>query len=393
MNKLFAFILIFLLSFQHTNAADKPKPITRFGFIILNGGTIIIRAQIDSISDTLNFILDTGCGGMSLDSVTAEEFKIPTVKTDIEVVGIAGTKKLSFAYNHTLKLSGLNVDSVQFHINDYDILTCANGLKIDGIIGYGFFNRYIVSIDYDENIIEIYDTIHFKYPRNGYYLHPEITPLPHQEILLTDSVAVVTNLIFDTGAGLFSLLNNKCVNEKGLLMRKRKKYKTQAEGIGGKKQADITIINKIKIGNYTFRDVPVYLMDDEYNVTGYPSGCGLIGNEILRRFNTVINYHDNIIYIKPNSHYYDNFDYAYTGLSVYNIDNKVVVTDIMPSSPGEKAGFLPDDIIIAIDNVIIINVQQCKNLFQNADKTLFIWIERDGKTILKKLEIKNILKS
>ena len=392
MNKLIAFILVFLVFFQHTIAAEKAKPITRFSFIILNGGTIIIRAQIDSISDTLNFILDTGCGGMSLDSTTAAEFNIPTVKTDIEVVGIAGTKKLSFAYNHSLRLPGLNVDSVQFHINDYDILTCANGIKIDGIIGYGFFKRYIVSIDYDENIIEVYDTAHFKYPRNGYYLHPVINPLPHQEILLTDSVATISSLIFDTGAGLFSLLNNKCVNEKDLLMRKRKRYKTQAEGIGGKKLAEITIINKIKIGNYSFRDVPVYLMDDEYNVTGYPSGCGLIGNEILRRFNTIINYHDNIIFIKPNSHYYDNFDYAYTGLSVYNIDNKVTVTDIMPSSPGDKAGFLPDDIIVAIDNVIILNVQQCKNLFQNADRTLFIWIERDGKTMPKKLEIKNILK-
>ena len=112
-------ILLFLLVlFQNTNAADKNKPLSRFNFMVLNGGAVIIRAQVDTISDTLNFILDTGCGGISLDSATAEEYHIPTVKTDINVVGIAGTRLLSFAYTHSLILNGYKIDSLQYHIND-----------------------------------------------------------------------------------------------------------------------------------------------------------------------------------------------------------------------------------------------------------------------------------
>ena len=46
-------------------------------------------------------------------------------------------------------MGGLTIDSLDFHVNDYDILSSVYGDRIDGIIGYSFFSRYIVKIDYD----------------------------------------------------------------------------------------------------------------------------------------------------------------------------------------------------------------------------------------------------
>ena len=106
--------------------------------------------------------------------------------------------------------------------------------------------------------------------------------------------------------------------------------------------------------------------------------------------NTILDYAHNIIYLKPNSHYLDLFDYSYSGLSVYNIDNKATIVEVMPNSPGEKAGFLPDDVIVTIDNVIISNVQQCKSILLNNDKTLMVWVMRKEKTMLLKLQVINI---
>jgi hypothetical protein len=65
------------------------------------------------------------------------------------VRGIAGIKKVEFTYDHTLHMPGVTIEHLDFHINDYDILTSAYGMRIDGIIGYSFFRRYIVVIDYD----------------------------------------------------------------------------------------------------------------------------------------------------------------------------------------------------------------------------------------------------
>jgi len=52
----------------------------------------------------------------------------------------------------------------------------------------------------------------------------------------------------------------------------------------------LTVIKEIRVGPYKFRQVPVHIFDDEFNVTSYPLMGGIIGNDLLRRFNMIINY-------------------------------------------------------------------------------------------------------
>ncbi len=72
------------------------KFITRFPFVQLSGGVILLQARFDSHPDTLNFILDTGSGGISLDSTTSEYLGVKPILSDRTIRGIAGIKKLSF---------------------------------------------------------------------------------------------------------------------------------------------------------------------------------------------------------------------------------------------------------------------------------------------------------
>ncbi|MBC7587094.1 MAG: retropepsin-like domain-containing protein, partial [Chitinophagaceae bacterium] len=171
--KIIMAILLLIICFCNDAKAQEefvPQPaklITKFPFIQLTGGIIIIRAQIDTLRDTLNFVFDTGSGGISLDSTTVKEKKFVAVKSDRTIRGIAGMKTVSFTYGHTMKLPGMQVDSLAFHINDYDLLTSVYGIKIDGIMGYSFLRRFIIKIDYDKQLLEIYTPGVFKYPRGG----------------------------------------------------------------------------------------------------------------------------------------------------------------------------------------------------------------------------------
>ena len=54
--------------------AEPSRFLTRFNFAQLTGGVILLQGRFDNFSDTLSFILDTGSGGISLDSSTAEYF-------------------------------------------------------------------------------------------------------------------------------------------------------------------------------------------------------------------------------------------------------------------------------------------------------------------------------
>ena len=142
-----------IIAAQEYFSLPPSQLITSFSFRQYSGGVVMVRAQLDNYKDSLNFILDTGSGGISLDSTTVEELKIPTVASDRTIRGIAGLKKVRFANNHTLKFPGLTVDSLNFHINDYEILASVYGERIDGIIGFSFFSRYIVKIDYDTTLL------------------------------------------------------------------------------------------------------------------------------------------------------------------------------------------------------------------------------------------------
>jgi len=246
------------------------KLLTSFPFTLLTGGIILVRATVDDTKDSLTFVLDTGSGGISFDSATVEKLHFPLIKTDKMIRGIAGTKKLSFAYNHCLHFPHLTVDSLNFHINDYELLTSVYGIKIDGVIGYSFFKRFIVRIDYDEQLLFIYSPGMFKYPHGGHLIKPDFSPLPTTDATVSDSRPIPSSFIFDTGAGLCMLLSEDFVNDSTLFKKKRKHYLTQGEGIGGKKLMELSIIQQVHFGAYRFRQVPVYTFADEFNVTSYP---------------------------------------------------------------------------------------------------------------------------
>ena len=366
------------LGAQETFVQPNARRITTFPFTTFTGGVMLVKAKLGDFPDSLNFILDTGSGGISLDSATCERLKLNPLPSDKTILGIAGIRQVKFVYNQTLHLPGLTVDSLNFHVNDYDILTSVYGDKIDGIIGYSFFTRYIVQINYDSMQVTVWSRGNFRYPRGGYMLRPLIASLPIIGSQVRDARNVLARFYFDTGAGLCALLSTDFVSDSTLLEPGRKIFSTQAQGLGGKANMQLTTIRELRVGPYRFRKVPTYIFDDQYNVTSYPNLGGLIGNDILRRFNIILNYERRSIYLTPNSHYRDLFDYSYTGLTIYWIDGEVRVGDVMKGSPAEKGGFKEDDVIVAVANNFSNNIQTYKNLLQNPGEKVKIIVKRKG---------------
>ena len=316
-----SFLLLNCIVLSNIQAQEEfiPPPaklLTTFSFRQFTGGVILLRGRIGNYPDTLNFILDTGSGGISLDSLTCVKLKIKSEPSDRTIRGIAGIRTVRFIYNQTLHLPHLDVDSLNFHVNDYDILTSAYGEQIDGIIGFSFLSRYIVKIDYDSSKIMVYSRGSMKYPRGGYLLRPILATLPIQVARFEDERVVNSRFYFDTGAGLCLLLSHYFVEDSTILSRKKRPVLTQGEGLGGKMEMQLTTMKAFKIGPYRFKKVPTYIFEDAYNVTAYPYLGGLIGNDILRRFNVILNYDHRDIYLQPNSHFRDPFDYSYTGLGI-----------------------------------------------------------------------------
>jgi len=356
--------------------------ITTVPFTVLTGGLVIIRAQVNNYKDSLNFILDTGSGGISLDSSTVSKYGMPILPSEKTIKGIGGVRKVSFLYDASLHLPGLKVENLNFHVNDYSILSEAYGMKIDGIIGYSFLNRYIIKLDYDSSLMHVFSQGQFTYPPDGHMLNPMFTSIPIQPLRFNDNGSFSHRFYLDTGGGLNFLLSDRFVNDSAVLRRKRRgPFVTQAEGLGGRVNMRLTTVRLIRLGPYRFKNVPTLLFDDQYNVLNYPFVGGLIGNDLLRRFNVVLNYGKQEIHLIPNTHFSDKFDYAYTGLSMYLIDGKIIVDDVVPHSPAAKAGFQSNDIIVSVDNNMTNNLQRYKELTQATGKKISFIISRENKII------------
>ncbi|RYF80764.1 MAG: PDZ domain-containing protein [Chitinophagaceae bacterium] len=300
---------------------------------------------------------------------------------------------MSFLNNKKLHFPGLTIDSLNFHINDYTLLTSVYGEPIHGIIGYSVFSRYIIKIDYDSTQIEFWTRGSIKYPRGGYLMRPLITTLAVQNAKIKDDGGFDTRFLIDLGAGLNVLLSEDFIKDSSLLRKNRKLYVKEAEGLGGKIDMYLTSVKEFRLGPYKFKNVPVNVFNDEYNVTSYPHLGGLIGNDLLRRFNVIINYDKKEFHLKPNSHFNDYFDYAYSGLELYYVDGRIIIGDVAKDSPAEKIGLLEGDVVVSINKNFSQNMTQYKAALQSAGDKVKVIVQRNGELLEFVFKVKNILKN
>ncbi len=390
--------LVYGITLCFTLAAAKPlaaqeefieppsREITKIPFTQLTGGIVILHAKLNNFPDTLNFILDTGSSGISLDSTTVDYLGLKPTPTERTIRGIAGIRKVSFLFNQQLHFPGLTADSLNFHINDYGILTAVYGERIDGIIGYSILSRYIVKLDYDSMKLTFCTPGTIRYPRGGYLLKPTINQLMAQQLRVRDETAVTSRFLYDMGAGVCMLLTKDFVADSSFIDKKKKRWIKEGEGLGGKIDMELTVMREVKLGPYRFRSVPVYIFDDENNVTSYPYMGGLIGNDILRRFNIILNYARSDIHITPNSHYGDSFDYSYSGVELYFLQGLIIVGDVAKGSPAEAAGIKEGDEVIAINNNFSQNLNQYKITLQAPNEKVKLILRRDN--LMKEIEFK-----
>lgn len=369
----------------------QPTPLTRTPFLQVTGGVVIIQAQLAPFSDTLQFIFDTGSSGISLDSATAHYLGLRPTFDGLLIRGIAGIREVPQLRNQSLTIGSLRTDSLNFYINDYSVLTSIYGVRIDGVIGYALLSRYIVSIDYEKQYIEWFAPGLYPYPRKGTLLRPSINKLPAHPFLIQELQAKSYPLLIDIGAGLNMLFSERFAKEAGVLDPTRKSWVTSGEGIGGQIELRLTLLKSLRIGPYRFKKIPITIFDDSYNVTNYPHWAGLIGNDLLRRFNTVLNYPAAEIHLKPNRFFYDEFDYAYIGMELYLIDGLIKVGFVASNSPAQDAGIEVGDEIVAVNKILSGKLDAFKAELAHASKKVTIIYKRHGKietAIVKAIRIK-----
>jgi len=102
------------------------------------------------------------------------------------------------------------------------------------------------------------------------------------------------------------------------------------------------------------------LSDDKY--------YGIIGNNILERFDVIFDFKNSNVYFKPNKNFnnafaHDKFGFLY--VDRFKTMKSWIVTGLFENSSAEKSGLKIDDRIISVNNIPVekINYKQQKSCF------------------------------
>lgn len=323
------------------------------------GNFIIVKVVFDGLFP-LRFILDTGAEHTIL---TKKEIPnllgIPFERT----ITLMGTDMKTQVIAHIIrkvKLQLINVLFVKDIIvldEDYFQFDKFAGLDVHGVLGAEAFRGYVVKFDYSKQIITLFDPSVFK-PID----HRNFEELPIEIIrskpyittsaqILTDSV-VQLKLLIDTGAGLSLLLHT--FSTPGLALPQKVIKGNIGSGLGGEIEGYVGRIRSLSIGsNQLINPISNFQELNELSDSVHLNGRnGLIGGEIMSRFNFIIDFNHEKLYIQTNRNFKSKFSYDKSGLIlIAGGENLSIFTvhEVLPNSPAAEAGFQKGDELIRIN--------------------------------------------
>jgi hypothetical protein len=359
---------------------------------------IIIPIYINQ-QGPFNFILDTGVGSMVVtDPSLLDSLKLKNLRTT-KIFGLGQGQDIeAFLSNDvSVQIKGAHIEKVPTAFLKEDIFDLSNylGLKIYGLIGYPFFNSFVVRINYTSNRLTYSlstpgaqrkgERFPITLENNRPYIVANIETADHQN--------VTAKLIIDCGAS--HALSLDALDGKSWPLPKDTIPANLGVGLSGVINGSIGRVPQLTLGKYSFKNVLSGFPSFESIAAkiGYNQQNGNLGADVLNRFDVTFDYQNLAMYLKPNPEFKTPFEHDMSGIEVY-ADPKtkhIFIGRIEKDSPAAKAGFLENDEIVSIDLRLIegYTLEDVCKLFRVQDgRTVLIEIVRKSGNIIKPLRLK-----
>jgi len=341
-----------------------------------------------------DFILDTGVGPMIItdpsiiDSLNFKDLR----KIKVSGLGIE-TVEAYISQNINAQIGRAKIEHIPTAILKEDLFNLSGhlGLKIYGLIGFSFFNSFMVDVRYSENRLIFYNQ-QAKRKYRGSKIPIEIDnlkPYIWADVEIPDSVRIRAKFLIDTGAS--HALSMEMLNGTAFPLPTAKIRANLGMSLSGQIKGYVGRIKKFYLGDYVFKDVVSGFPDFEIisQKIDLTNRNGNLGADLLRKFDIQFNYEEGFIYIKPNSFSKQTFEYDMVGMVVYLDQDeykRVLIGEIDQNSPAEKAGLCPYDEIIGVNFKPIegYSLNDLTEMFKSReDRALIFEIFRDKKVFFK----------
>jgi hypothetical protein len=318
---------------------------------------IIVPVSVNA-SAPLNFVLDSGAGAtVILESRNTQALPLE-FGAELSVSGVGtGPDPVARIIEDTdlslgdIRLEGLSI--IYLSLASVPFFDNLDEVYFDGVIGAPFFERFVVEIDYDQQLISFSEPgslsasldqrganwreIPLQIDSGVPYLTTQISTGPEQ--------TVAVKLLVDTGyRGPVSLTPETHDEIDAPLTY----FSTVGQGLSGDVEMKVGMSESLTIGGFALDNVPV-----SYSIAGGESengSNGLLGNEVLRRFNLVFDYPNERMFVAPNQSFSLPINADRSGLLIRPHRLGAVVKSIARDPAEEGSDLRVGDIITSLND-------------------------------------------
>ncbi len=263
----------------------QPEVHDTIPFAINKYNTNSIKVVLNKL-DTLNLNFDTG----ATEVVLIEEALKNKVKSKPDLYNTA----------HDIAIGNRTYQS-----KVYDIQLAGHGT--DGLLGWDNFDGYVVELNYDKNMMVVHSKLpkavkrdktmekfKMKYFNKVFYIESDITQ---------GKTTVKDWFMFDTGYQKTVVLDNDLLNQTKFPVSEMTVIRMDTlQGVMKNKIPVMTSnLERLKIGKYELKNVPAQILTTNKPVPG--ANVHIFGSDVLKRFNTFLDFQENVVYLQPNHLY------------------------------------------------------------------------------------------
>ena len=301
-------------------------------------GIMIARAKVNGTE--LRFIIDSGASRSTIfningvDSLNVGQGR----ETTIRGYGSLEPFKAIESSQNLIQIGELKSENATINVLTESQISFLPilGTEVNGIIGIEFFKNHLVELDFRRERILIYkdksalrlsryEKIKLEKVSEKLYINAQVK---------NDSSEMPARLLLDTGSG-----------DALWLFEKDEQFKMPVKGfrdyLGFGMSGDVygfrSKVDTLEIGDFTFDKITfAYPELDRENFQSSELNRGSIGGEVLRRFEIVIDYDNEFLYLRQTRAFKDGFYYNMAGLKLRE-GKEELVTDVKYNYDPDKA--------------------------------------------------------
>lgn len=253
----------------------------------LVSGRIMVPARVNG-SAPVSVMLDTGYTINMISPALVESLALKRVG-QITIVGIAGEETAEMFEGATFDFAGTKYSPRR--VAALPASYQRRWRRRDGVLGAGFFRRFVVVVDHQSNKITLQEPDLFRFSGDGEVIPFEFkdnTPVVEGAIILPDRDPIHGRFEIDTGCDGGLCLGSDFVEANRLLETSGATKGAARTGVGGDTGTRIGRVPKFRLGTLVVeKPLTNFFLEGSPVDAGY---AGHIGMDVFRRFKVIFDY-------------------------------------------------------------------------------------------------------